>query len=67
MDLKPASNPENKMASKPVTIKVVADHVESKGVNTTSTTASAQAVTSASSVLDSSLEAILKKYYPSRG
>lgn len=62
MDLKPASNPENKMASKPVTKKVVADHVESKGVNTTSTTASAQAVTSASSVLGSSLAAILKGY-----
>lgn len=66
MDLKPASNPENKMASKPVTKKVVADHVESKGVNTTSTTASAQAVTSASSVLGSSLAAILKGY-SSRG
>ena len=66
MDLKPASNPENKMASKPVTKKVVADHVESKGVNTTSTMASAQAVTSASSVLGSSLVAILKGY-SSRG
>lgn len=55
MDLKPASNPENKMASKPVTKKVVADHVEIKGANTTSTMASAQAVTSASSVLGSSL------------
>ena len=66
MDLKPASNPENKMASKPVTKKVVADHVESKGVNTTSTMASAQAVTSASSVLGSSLAAILKGY-SSRG
>ena len=66
MDMKPASNPENKMASKPVTKKVVADHVESKGVNTTSTTASAQAVTSASSVLGSSLAAILKGY-SSRG
>lgn len=66
MDLKPASNPENKMASKPVTKKVVADHVESKGANTTSTMASAQAVTSASSVLGSSLAAILK-VYSSRG
>ena len=66
MDLKPASNPENKMASKPVTKKVVADHVESKGVNATSTMASAQAVTSASSVLGSSLAAILKGY-SSRG
>lgn len=66
MDLKPASNPENKMASKPVTKKVVADHVESKGVNTTSTMASVQAVTSASSVLGSSLAAILKGY-SSRG
>lgn len=66
MDLKPASNPENKMASKPVTKKVVADHAESKGVNTTSTTASAQAVTSTSSVLGSSFAAIFKGY-SSRG
>ena len=66
MDLKPASNPENKMASKPVTKKVVADQVESKSVNATSTAASAQAVTSASSVLGSSLAAIIKGY-SSRG
>lgn len=66
MDLKPASNPENKMASKPVTKKVVADHVESKGVNTTSMMASAQAVRSASSALGSSFAEILKGY-SSRG
>lgn len=58
MDLKPASNPENKMASKPVSKRVATNHVESKNVNTTSTTASAQAVISASSVFAE----ILKRY-----
>ena len=43
MDLKPASNPENKMASKPVTKKVVADNAESKGINATSIIALAKA------------------------
>lgn len=64
MDLKPASNSENKLASKPVTKKVVANHEESKSVNATSTTASAQAVKaviSSSSVLSQSLAAILRE------
>lgn len=63
MDLKPASNPENKMASKPVSKKAVADHEESKSVNTTSTTASAQAVASARSTTGSSIFAnVLRNY-----
>lgn len=62
MDLKPASNPENKMASKPVTKKVVADHVESKSINATSKIAVAEAVP----FPYSSLAAILKGY-SSRG
>lgn len=64
MDLKPASNSENKLASKPVTKKVVANHGESKSINATSTTASAQAVKaviSSSSVLSQSLAAILRE------
>lgn len=67
MDLKPASNPENKMASKPAFKKTAeVDHVESKNASGTSTTATAQAVASASSALGSSLAAILKGY-SSRG
>lgn len=61
MDLKPASNPENKMASKPAFKKTAeVDHVESKKCSATSTAATAQAVASANSVLDSSLAAILR-------
>lgn len=66
MDLKPASNPENKMASKPVTKKVVADHAESKSINATSKIAVAEAVAEAVPFPYSSLAAILKGY-SSRG
>lgn len=62
MDLKPASNPENKMASKPVTKKVVADHAESKSINATSKIAVAEAVAEAVPSTYQSLAAILKGY-----
>ena len=66
MDLKPASNPENKMASKPVTKKVVADHAESKSINATSKIAVAEAVAEAVPSTYPALAAILKGY-SSRG
>lgn len=67
MDLKPASNPENKVASKPAPKKIVeTDHVESQATSATSTAASTQTIGTASSVLGSSLAAILRGY-SSRG
>lgn len=67
MDLKPASNPENKVASKPTPKKVVeSNHTENKASSNASTTTTAQSVAYATSALGSSLAAILKGY-SSRG
>lgn len=59
MDLKPASNPENKMASKPVYKKEISDHAESKGVNAASTRVSMlrkAKIAGIASVLDASIK-----------
>lgn len=67
MDLKPASNPENKVASKPTPKKIVeANHTESKATSNASTTATTQSIAYGTAALSSSLAAILKGY-SSRG
>lgn len=67
MDLKPASNPENKVASKPALKKVVEpSHVESKSTGTATSATSTASQAQAISALGSSLSAILRGY-SSRG
>lgn len=67
MDLKPASNPENKVASKPALKKVVEpSHVESKSTGTATSATSTASQAQAISALSSSLSAILRGY-SSRG
>lgn len=69
MDLKPASNPENKVASKPAPKKAVeTDHAESISTDTatSATSTASQAQAQAISAFSSSLSAILRGY-SSRG